>query len=555
MFDYVDLSDLEQIWTQQNLQAMIASTVMQAVQSLAQRSRHNIQSELSEVQWLANSVDSRAGSGLLGMLAGVLQSPGRGTPVEEERVLELHLLSDDALGWAVYHPSTHTLFRLDNLTAATLGRYLNGDPLDVTDTAQVAGWLAQARAVIVQRPALHNPTLLPNRLPRLVMNVSNDCNMRCRYCYAVGGHYQRERMLMSPEIARCAVERFFAYFSHIGMITFFGGEPSLNLPAIQAACERIQEFREHGLIQQVPVVGMVTNGLILDPALLGLIARYGLKVTISLDGPTATHDLLRLTLDGRPAFERISANIRAIQSVTSGHEPSAIEMVYTAEHRKAGLSVADLNDFIKQTFGISETYILPVAVVPENALYLELTPKDTSMVSASAARVVESWSIGEPRRMLTVSECLSALVTHQSQPYLCPAGLSSLVVFADGEVYPCYRLMHADLRIGRVDDPDLFKTERFQAIRAKFDGYAKRGRQQCCGCWARNLCRMCIARAEMMDGTVGPIPDQACAWNQAIARGTLLGLSRLQAEPQAWSAFCTSAQRMVREAMQQRAAK
>ncbi|MDR1643962.1 MAG: 4Fe-4S cluster-binding domain-containing protein, partial [Clostridiales bacterium] len=66
----------------------------------------------------------------------------------------------------------------------------------------------------------------------LTLNVSNMCNMACRYCYAEGGTYHSPKRLMSKETARLAVDFFMRQRGKITDIKFFGGEPLLNVPVI-----------------------------------------------------------------------------------------------------------------------------------------------------------------------------------------------------------------------------------------------------------------------------------------------------------------------------------
>ena len=37
------------------------------------------------------------------------------------------------------------------------------------------------------------------RMHRVTVCVSNDCNLRCKYCYAKGGNYGRNRSVMSKK--------------------------------------------------------------------------------------------------------------------------------------------------------------------------------------------------------------------------------------------------------------------------------------------------------------------------------------------------------------------
>jgi uncharacterized protein len=65
-------------------------------------------------------------------------------------------------------------------------------------------------------------------LYRLVFNISNSCNLDCKYCYANGGNYKSSEKLMNKEIAKKIIDEFFTFFDDIENIQFFGGEPLIK---------------------------------------------------------------------------------------------------------------------------------------------------------------------------------------------------------------------------------------------------------------------------------------------------------------------------------------
>jgi uncharacterized protein len=54
------------------------------------------------------------------------------------------------------------------------------------------------------RPSL--PLQFNKIIGRITLHVSNDCNLRCKYCYASGGSYGAARGLMKIETARRFVD-------------------------------------------------------------------------------------------------------------------------------------------------------------------------------------------------------------------------------------------------------------------------------------------------------------------------------------------------------------
>lgn len=69
-----------------------------------------------------------------------------------------------------------------------------------------------------------------NVLENLILNISHECNMRCKYCFADHGHFQSKAALMSKKIAKDSIDYWFEHLDKSRKrtsITFFGGEPLL----------------------------------------------------------------------------------------------------------------------------------------------------------------------------------------------------------------------------------------------------------------------------------------------------------------------------------------
>lgn len=76
------------------------------------------------------------------------------------------------------------------------------------------------------------------RCERLVMVVSQDCNLACKYCYAQQGTYGEEcEKVMSLDTLKNAVKYTLRkYPKGINKIQFFGGEPLINIDLIEEGC-------------------------------------------------------------------------------------------------------------------------------------------------------------------------------------------------------------------------------------------------------------------------------------------------------------------------------
>lgn len=118
---------------------------------------------------------------------------------------------------------------------------------------------------------------IPNeQLDRLIINISNDCNMRCKYCYANQGTYGENKNMVTLECLKRILDTFFGIFKEIGLIQLFGGEPAMNLDAIEFTGEYLAEKRYKTQL------GMVTNTTLVNEKFISMVKRYNIKVTSSI---------------------------------------------------------------------------------------------------------------------------------------------------------------------------------------------------------------------------------------------------------------------------------
>lgn len=139
------------------------------------------------------------------------------------------------------------------------------------------------------------------------------CNLSCVYCVQ-GGH--------PPHAPHMTLERADAVGAWLAtrldevqparlVVTFFGGEPLLNLQAL----ERVALHAHRAAVARGIEVSLaiVTNGLLLTRPIVEWLLPLGLKsVKVTLDGDAPAHDRLRPTRGGGGSFDVIVENLRAV---------------------------------------------------------------------------------------------------------------------------------------------------------------------------------------------------------------------------------------------------
>ena len=94
-------------------------------------------------------------------------------------------------------------------------------------------------------------------------------------------------------------------------VTFFGGEPLLNLPVLYYIAEHVHAAATPRGVRVA--LSIITNGLLLTPEVVDRLLPYGLRgVKVTLDGDKAAHDHMRPLRGGQGTFDKIVANLRAV---------------------------------------------------------------------------------------------------------------------------------------------------------------------------------------------------------------------------------------------------
>jgi uncharacterized protein len=150
------------------------------------------------------------------------------------------------------------------------------------------------------------------------------CNFACDYCFQGDhGDYNKHADRMSLETALRLGDWMERELDRVQpeklVMTFFGGEPLLNLPVMYELADRMWHATQ---ARDIPIyVNIITNGLLLTPDVVDRMLPYGLNgIKITLDGDKDTHNRMRPLRGGQGTFDRIVDNIRKV----AGRCPIAI---------------------------------------------------------------------------------------------------------------------------------------------------------------------------------------------------------------------------------------
>ena len=140
---------------------------------------------------------------------------------------------------------------------------------------------------------------------------------------------ERPQTRIAIDAARQAIDAFVAVAErgpHTDLgLQFRGGEALLNAEVVLDATRYMRARWTRGDV----VTSMVSNATLVTESLARALAELGITVEVSIDGPRAVHDLVRITKGGRPTYDRVVAGLARL--VAAGVEVTNVNTTVTAE--------------------------------------------------------------------------------------------------------------------------------------------------------------------------------------------------------------------------------
>lgn len=154
----------------------------------------------------------------------------------------------------------------------------------------------------------------------LRLHLTDTCNLACRYCYQGEKPPGAAASFMSVDV----FERVLSSFVGPLNVYLYGGEPLLNRPVIDHIVSRGR------LPDRVVHLGMTTNGVLVDAALVRFVERNPCSVGVSVDGVREAHNAGRRSRGGRGTYDA------ALEGLRKGSGSGKFHASWTLAPRDAG---------------------------------------------------------------------------------------------------------------------------------------------------------------------------------------------------------------------------
>ena len=424
-----------------------------------------------------------------------------------------HHVVESADGTAVlFGADEASVFALDGSARQVLDRWRGHEAIDlgeapphereVLEALRDAWMLVPSGSRRDARPPL-DPAAVP--LGTLVLEVAQACNLRCSYCYAGGGSYGAPSRLMPAALARRAA-RFLVEASgsreHVTLV-LFGGEPLLNLPAIEAAV--LEAEAAAAAAGKSLSVSLTTNGTRFTPKALAFLRAHRVGLTVSIDGPPDIHDANRrhaASQDG--SYADVIAGLAMLRE--HGLPPPAARVTLEPDQWPR---IAEVFEHVLG-LGFREVGIAPVS--PVSAAMISTAEQDAALIAGFdelAQRFRRNALHGRVLPFSNLVDLLARIHAGHAKTAPCGAGLGYLALDAEGRLYLCHRLAGSDAFLaGSLDDG--IDHARIAACLA---AQAAPRREDCARCWARALCAGgCHHDNHVREAKLGQAPGGSCAF-------------------------------------------
>lgn len=164
----------------------------------------------------------------------------------------------------------------------------------------------------ISTSAFFNNKLVNDKTLFLIIMPTEECNLRCVYCYE---KFDKGKMEISVQEG---IENFIS--KNIKLydtvyISWFGGEPLLEVDIIESLSNKIIALCKANNVKYI--AGITTNGTLLSPKVFArLLDLNVIDYQITLDGNREIHDVQRIGKNGEPSYDIILNNLHDIKKTT-----------------------------------------------------------------------------------------------------------------------------------------------------------------------------------------------------------------------------------------------
>lgn len=348
--------------------------------------------------------------------------------------------------------------------------------------------------------------LLENFLSHLILNITEDCNLRCHYC-SFGGSYKyfrtHNKASMPWSVIKKAVDFFFprcklriSELKRSITIGFYGGEPLLEHKKMFKTVEYIKE-KYPDIFPEVSFA-ISSNGTLLTREIIEKLIQYNFVLAVSLDGPQEIQDRNRVFKGGGDTYNTVMKNLALVKSIDSDYYKRKVFFCATVA---PPYNFREMIDFFKKESEDQEGSSVFNMVDPFDTTYfdqfdmVEERKKHTEQSNELIWEFIDKKSCGEEDRILSSFLKENYIDMHQRKVFelpestfpngCCLPAIKKLFVDTNGRFHLCEK-GSLNFSYGDVDSG--------MSVKKMFDFVDRyiESSNHCKYCWAIRFCDACF---------------------------------------------------------------
>ena len=422
-----------------------------------------------------------------------------------------HLFSTTQ-GFYLYDVNTDKILKIPS----EVYRYLSGDnscandlTLAYIDDLKKNGYLKSNHVQESEHPMSNMlPYYLKYKLSHIVLQITQNCNLRCDYCIYSGGYKNRKhsQKVMEFSIAQKAIDYLVSHSrdSKELIVGFYGGEPLLCLDMVKRCIHYANEQAEGRKVKY----SLTTNATLLSEEIISYFSANNVTTTISLDGPKQIHDKYRkFARSSEGSYEALMKNVLMIKNKYPDYyrDKLLFNAVLVPEN-----SFSCINEFVMSNKTIDGAQYI-ASLLDDRYTDNEL-PFSERFIAEQSYEIFKlylsklGWLRDIPPSKLVLDQ-MSQISRARKGKHLinmvqlpekfhhggpCMPGSPRLFVSAEGHFLPCERVSESSevTRMGNVNDGiDIKKAEQILNVERATSS-------MCRDCWAYMYCHVCIGAAD-----------------------------------------------------------
>lgn len=341
---------------------------------------------------------------------------------------------------------------------------------------------------------------IQTNMRRLMLNVTDQCNQRCKYCFFSGDYFSyraHNEKYMTWRIAKASIDLFLQRTKKTKrpMIAFYGGEPLLNWPLIEKCIKYVREKSRDGRL----AVFIFTNGTLLTERVINYLMAKDVTIWISLDGPVDAHDAARVYRNGKGTHKKVIQSLKRIQRNSQDYLRKRV--LISCTYNKNDNIVRLFRYFSHDNF--RHLFVRPRAIrdfdTDLHTVTGETHRKFEKDLSALINTYLEYLQSGQQFNYTFIQNTFGRIFkglpkreigparTETRPNRTCIPGVSQLFVGSDGVFHLCDNFCPPGYDIGNYKTGiEIAKVQRL------LESYVQTCEDMCQSCWAYRLCSLCF---------------------------------------------------------------